>query len=167
MSSPKKLTSSASFSPSIRISLRLKLHQAQAKNFCRVLDIRVTQVVEADRTQTVFLQQLRELLGNVVGADDVPNLVHTQIAEIIPVVAFTAQTAVGVLLAFQHQQAVTYGRHKGQRPQAGLRFARSACTRTFLPSMDACVTMCLISNVLASKSMASHFRPSTSLRRRP
>jgi hypothetical protein len=42
-----KLTSSASFSPSIRISLRLKIHQAQAKNFCRVLDIRVAEVMKA------------------------------------------------------------------------------------------------------------------------
>ena len=42
-----KLTSSASFSLSIRISLRLKIHQAQAKNFCRVLDIRVSEVMEA------------------------------------------------------------------------------------------------------------------------
>ena len=107
LSSPMKLTSSASFSPSIRISLRLKIHQAQAKNFCRVLDIRVAQIVKADRTQPVFLQQLRELLGNVVGADDVPDLAHTQIAQILPIVAFTAQAAVGVLLAFQHQQAVT------------------------------------------------------------
>ena len=41
LSYPKKLTNSASFSPNIRISLRLKIHQAQAKNFCRVLDIRV------------------------------------------------------------------------------------------------------------------------------
>ena len=41
-----KLTSSASFSPSIRISLRLKIHQAQAKNFCRVLDIRVPHVMK-------------------------------------------------------------------------------------------------------------------------
>jgi len=63
--------------------------------------------VKADRTQPVFLQQLRELLGNVVGADDVPDLAHTQIAQILPIVAFTAQAAVGVLLAFQHQQAVT------------------------------------------------------------
>ena len=46
LSSPMKLTSSASFSPSIRISLRLKIYQAQAKNFCRVLDIRVTELVE-------------------------------------------------------------------------------------------------------------------------
>lgn len=47
MSSPMKLTSSASFSPSIRISLRLRIHQAQAKNFCRVLDIRVAEDMTA------------------------------------------------------------------------------------------------------------------------
>ena len=44
-----KLTSSASFSPSIRISLRLRIHQAQAKNFCRVLDIRVAKIMEPCR----------------------------------------------------------------------------------------------------------------------
>ena len=38
----------------------------------------MAQIVETDGTQTVFLQQLRELLENVVGADDVPDLVHTQ-----------------------------------------------------------------------------------------
>ena len=54
LSSPMKLTSSASFSPSIRISLRLKIHQAQAKNFCRVLDIRVAQVVKTDVRQTIY-----------------------------------------------------------------------------------------------------------------
>ena len=36
------------FSPSIRISLRLKIHQAQAKNFCRVLDIRVSHVMKTN-----------------------------------------------------------------------------------------------------------------------
>lgn len=56
LSSPMKLTSSASFSPSIRISLRLKIHQAQAKNFCRVLDIRVTQRMERKVTYTCILQ---------------------------------------------------------------------------------------------------------------
>ena len=53
LSSPMKLTSSANFSPSIRISLRLKIHQAQAKNFCRVLDIRVAQIVKADTLHLV------------------------------------------------------------------------------------------------------------------
>ncbi len=55
-----KLTSSASFSPSIRISLRLKIHQAQAKNFCRVLDIRVPEIVESDPRQPRSFQYLVE-----------------------------------------------------------------------------------------------------------
>ena len=42
------LTSSVSFSLSIRISLRLKIHQAQAKNFCRGLDIRVSECMEVE-----------------------------------------------------------------------------------------------------------------------
>ena len=56
LSSPMKLTSSASFSPSIRISLRLKIHQAQAKNFCRVLDIRVPQIMKSDTLAVCPLQ---------------------------------------------------------------------------------------------------------------
>ena len=40
---PKMQKSSASFSQSIRNRLRLKKLQAQAKNFCRGLDIRVSQ----------------------------------------------------------------------------------------------------------------------------
>ena len=43
---PKMQKSSASFSQSIRNRLRLKNLQAQAKNFCRVLDIRVAQTVD-------------------------------------------------------------------------------------------------------------------------
>ena len=44
---PMILKNSASFSQSIRNRLRLKNLQAQAKNFCRVLDIRVSEVVKA------------------------------------------------------------------------------------------------------------------------
>lgn len=61
----------------------------------------MAQIVEADGAQTVFHQQLRELLGNIIGAEDVPDLVHTQIAEIVWIVAAAAQTAVGLLLTFQ------------------------------------------------------------------
>ena len=63
---PKKLTSSASFSPSIRISLRLKIHQAQAKNFCRVLDIRVTEIVESDARQPSSFQNPLEHVQHAV-----------------------------------------------------------------------------------------------------
>ena len=44
---PKMQKSSASFSQSIRNRLRLKNLQAQAKNFCRVLDIRVSDAVDS------------------------------------------------------------------------------------------------------------------------
>ena len=92
LSYPKKLTSSASFSPSIRISLRLKIHQAQAKNFCRVLDIRVAQVVEPDMGQVVLLQQLVEGVAHIVGGVGVPILpgehvvvVYVVLAEVVAV----------------------------------------------------------------------------------
>lgn len=52
---PKMLKSSASFSQSTRNRLRLKKLQAQAKNFCRVLDIRVAKVVKANMPQTLLL----------------------------------------------------------------------------------------------------------------
>ena len=45
---PKMLKSSASFSQSIRNRLRLKNFRAQAKNFYRVLDIRVPEIVKSD-----------------------------------------------------------------------------------------------------------------------
>ena len=69
-----KLTSSASFSPSIRISLRLKIHQAQAKNFCRVLDIRVTQIVEANAGQPRPLEQRFHVEVGRAGVDRILRL---------------------------------------------------------------------------------------------
>ena len=66
LSSPMKLTSSASFSPSIRISLRLKIHQAQAKNFCRVLDIRVAQIMKAYPWQSRPFQHPLEHMQHAV-----------------------------------------------------------------------------------------------------
>ena len=52
---PKMQKSSASFSQSIRNLLRLKKLQAQAKNFCRVLDIRVSQIVDTDTLNACFI----------------------------------------------------------------------------------------------------------------
>lgn len=55
----------------------------------------MAQIVKADGAQTVFLQQLRELLGNIIGAEDVPDLVHTQTAEIVWIVTAAAQAVEG------------------------------------------------------------------------
>ena len=51
-----KPKSPASFSAPIWIALRLKNLQAQNKNFCRVLDIRVSEVVKSDVRQPGVLQ---------------------------------------------------------------------------------------------------------------
>ena len=42
------------------------------------------------------------------------------------------------MLAFQHQQAVTDGRHKGQRPQTGFRFC-TVCLHQNLFAVDGCL----------------------------
>ena len=97
LSSPMKLTSSASFSPSIRISLRLKIHQAQAKNFCRVLDIRVTQIVKAHPAQTVTLQKFRKCVGQVFHPHPLAQLIHEYKAIVFIVVAVAADLLVQLL----------------------------------------------------------------------
>jgi len=97
LSSPMKLTSSASFSPSIRISLRLKIHQAQAKNFCRVLDIRVTQIVKAHPAQAVALQEFLECRGQIIGPHPLAQLVHEYKAVVFIVVAVAADLLVQLL----------------------------------------------------------------------
>ena len=90
MSSPMKLTSSASFSPSIRISLRLRIHQAQAKNFCRVLDIRVAQVVESDPAQTVLFQQLWKACRHGIRLDQVSHRIYEYISKVLLIIAVAA-----------------------------------------------------------------------------
>ena len=79
LSSPMKLTSSASFSSSIRISLRLRIHQAQAKNFSRVLDIRVPQIMKANLPHTVLLQNQRKMLCEMSGLHKFTDLVDIDI----------------------------------------------------------------------------------------
>ena len=91
---PKKLTSSASFSPSIRISLRLKIHQAQAKNFCRVLDIRVPQIVETNLPHTVLFKHQREMLGDIAGFYKLSDLVDIDIIGVLPAIRPAAQLSV-------------------------------------------------------------------------
>ena len=79
---PKMQKSSASFSQSIRNRLRLKKLQAQAKNFCRVLDIRVPEIVIPDLSHSLCLEQFRKTLCDVVGLDQIANLIDTYILKI-------------------------------------------------------------------------------------
>ena len=110
LSSPMKLTSSASFSPSIRISLRLKIHQAQAKNFCRVLDIRVAQIVKADTLHLVCDQKIWEMLAQKVGPNPFSHRVYIDIVEIIGAIAFAADLPILLLLLFHFIEHLLTGR---------------------------------------------------------
>ena len=122
LSSPTKLTSSASFSPSIRISLRLKIHQAQAKNFCRVLDIRVAQVVEPNFAQTVLLDQVGEPLRDPIRADQPAELIDADIIVVFAIVAALEHTAVQVLLFPFLAQHFIHRVRQGQCAAAGFVF---------------------------------------------
>lgn len=115
-----KLTSSASFSPSIRISLRLKIHQAQAKNFCRVLDIRVAQIVETDVLQPVLGQQPVEVLRHEVRADQLAFLIGADEIQILSAVALLEQLAVKLLLFLLLQKFFFHSRDQRQGAAAGL-----------------------------------------------
>lgn len=110
MSSPMKLTSSASFSPSIRISLRLKIHQAQAKNFCRVLDIRVAQIVKADTLHLVCYQKIWEMLAQEIGPNPLSHRVYIDIVKIIGAIAFAADLPILLLLLFHFIEHLLTGR---------------------------------------------------------
>lgn len=116
-----KLTSSASFSPSIRISLRLKIHQAQAKNFCRVLDIRVSEIVIAYLPQSVFLQNIGKALCEIARLDQFPDLIDIDIVSVLGAVRPSAQLAVLLLLCFQAMQQFLKRRDKRQTAVAGFR----------------------------------------------
>ena len=61
-----KPKSPASFSAPIWIALRLKNLQAQNKNFCRVLDIRVAEIVESDAGQPSPFQHPLEHMQDAV-----------------------------------------------------------------------------------------------------
>ena len=110
LSSPMKLTSSASFSPSIRISLRLKIHQAQAKNFCRVLDIRVAQIVKADTLHLVCYQKIWEMLAQEIGPNPLSHRVYIDIVKIISAIAFAADLPILLLLLFHFIEHLLTGR---------------------------------------------------------
>ena len=61
----------------------MKIHQAQAKNFCRVLDIRVAQVVETDTLHLVCYQKIREMLAQEIGPNPLSHRVYIDIVKII------------------------------------------------------------------------------------
>ena len=134
LSSPKKLTSSASFSPSIRISLRLKIHQAQAKNFCRVLDIRVAQVVETDAFHLVRCQKNRKMLREIIRVHTFSHRIYMDIVEIVRAIAFAADLPVKLLLLFIFLSICSQAGIRGSVRKLDFVLVRSRATSIITPS---------------------------------
>ena len=88
--------------------------------FCRVLDIRVPQIVKADVPQAVGFQQPGKPIGYPVGLDQVAHLVYKHVAVVPVVVTVAAEFAVVGLLRLQRLQSLGKGRHQRQGAQAGL-----------------------------------------------
>ena len=80
----------------------------------------VAKVVEADAAQAVAVEKLRERRRDVVGLYERPQLVHADIAEVVPAVAFSAQPPLPALLLLKTEQPVLEKGHERQSPHAGL-----------------------------------------------
>ena len=119
---PKMQKRSASFSQSIRNRLRLKKLQAQAKNFCRVLDIRVPEIVKTNVPQSIGFQKLRKLFRHIMGLDKITNLVDADITCILFVVGLPAEPSVVILLRFDSKQPFLDERHQRKGSHTGLGF---------------------------------------------
>lgn len=130
----------------------------------------MSEVVKANVPQTVLLQQLAEIGGNASGVEDIAHGIHKNIAVILFAVAISAYAPILLLLLPQHQQLFPDVADQRQGAQAGFRLGTVGAD-DFTFAVYLCVgylvTMCLMVMVSRSKSMASHFSPSASLRRRP
>ena len=84
----------------------------------------VPEIVEADGTQSVVLQQLAKCRGDVVGLDKIAHLIDADVADVVRAVASSAQPLVFRLLPFQRPQTIPENEHQRQRPHAGLGLGR-------------------------------------------
>ena len=106
---PKMQKGSANFSQSIRNRLRLKNLQAQAKNFCRVLDIRVPKIVKSDLFQLIICKDNSEVLCNEVWSYKLAQLIHINVVQILSAIRAATYPPIGFLLRFHTKQQLPNG----------------------------------------------------------
>lgn len=120
----------------------------------------VTQFVEANVGKAVMLEQLIKFLGNKVGRVG-PSIFPLE--NVFTFNIFTAKCpAIFLLLLPDFKQQLFYFRQERE-----LRRLEAFFGLSFSTALVTLETVCLMVRVFVSKSMLSHFRPITSLRRRP
>lgn len=106
------------------------------------LDIWVTKIVEADLAQAVLADHPAEMLGHVVGAQDLPTLIHADVIQIVPAVrAFEQPPVFDLPLLLSQQQFLNSGDQR-QRAEAGLGFEHVLPYRDILPQLVLGSTRC-------------------------
>jgi len=82
----------------------------------------VTKIVIANFPQTVLLQKLCKGFGEIMRGEQFSHFIHTDVPQIVLVIAFAAHTLKFVLLFLLMQQKLLESRDQGQRSHAGFRF---------------------------------------------
>lgn len=78
------------------------------------------EIVIPDLSHSLCLEQFRKTLCDVVGLDQIANLIDTYILKIFLDVAASAQAAVFLLLFFQRKKSFPHEGNKGQCPHCKL-----------------------------------------------
>ena len=82
----------------------------------------VTKIVIANFPQAVFLQKLCKGFGEIMRGEQPSHFIHTDVPQIVLVIAFVAHTLKFVLLLLFMLQKLLESRDQGQRSHAGFRF---------------------------------------------
>ena len=78
------------------------------------------EIVIPDLSHAVCLEKLRKTLCDIVGLDQIANLIDTYILKIVLDVTASAQAAVFLLFFFQRKKSFTHEGNKRQRPHCKL-----------------------------------------------
>lgn len=78
------------------------------------------EIVIPDLSHSLCLEQFRKTLCDVVGLDQIANLIDTYILKIFLDVAASAQAAVFLLFFFQRKKSFPHEGNKGQCPHCKL-----------------------------------------------
>lgn len=78
------------------------------------------EIVIPDLSHSLCLEQFRKTLCDVVGLDQIANLIDTYILKIVLDVTASAQAAVFLLFFFQRKKSFTHEGNKRQRPHCKL-----------------------------------------------
>ena len=136
-------------------------------NVAGCADVAMAQVVETDALHLVRYEEVRKMLAQKVGANPLAYRVHIDIVEIIRTIVLATNLPIQLLLFHHLPKHLLTGRDQRKVRQLDFVLVLSRATSVTTPSTFVETTVCWILIFLFSKSMASHFRPTISLRRSP